>query len=340
MSPNQKGQPSYMTEVSEQKNNEQNNNQNQQNQTQQMEQQNQNQNTEQNTEQNQQTEQTENTEQSEQDRNKPLNSIDEAVDALNDDEAGVNDSQSSNEEDKKVIDIDGETKVSMNELKDGFQKSQEYETKVDELNKEREAVNGVRDGYTKDAAILKNAYSKLAEFLEGLIPAEPDFELVQTDPASYQYQVALRNNALAELGKIHNAAQAVNNQVQHANMNHVEAYRANEHKKLVSAMPMLQDQKQHSAFQDAIKKTAVEFGFSQNEINSTADHRILQLVHYAGLGKQAEHNQKNAKARTAEKPLNGKPPRPATATASPNKDAMKRLIQTGSIEAAMAVDFE
>ena len=330
MSPNQKGQPSYMTEVSEQKNNEQDNNQNQQ--TQQMEQQ------------NQQTEQTtkntEQSEQTEQDRNKPLDSIDEAVDALNDEEAGINDSQNSTEEDKKIIDIDGETKVSLNELKNGFQKNQEYETKVDELNKEREAVNGIRDGYTKDAAILKNAYSKLAEFLEGLIPAEPDFELVQTDPASYQYQVALRNNALAELGKIHNAAQAVNNQVQHANMNHVEAYRANEHKKLVSAMPMLQDQKQHSAFQDAIKKTAVEFGFSQNEINSTADHRILQLVHYAGLGKQAEHNQKYAKARTAQTPLNGKPPRPATATTSPNKDAMKRLVQTGSIEAAMAVDFE
>ena len=293
------------------------------------------------TEQVEQTNQTSQTEQTNQtsrtDKDKPLNSINEAMDELSDEEV---DPKNTKAEDEKVIDLDGERKVSLSELKEGFQKGEEYETKIEELNQQKESVDGLRDNYNKDAALLKNTYTQLAQFLEGLIPAEPDFELAQSNPSEYQYQMALRNNAIAELTKVYNAAQSVNGQVAEVSKNQIEQYKANEHQKLVKAMPALQDKNQNVAFHDAIKKIATGFGFTPNEINATADHRILQLVHYAGLGKQAEQNQKNARARTAEKPLNGNPPRPATATTSPNKDAMKRLIQTGSIEAAMAVDFE
>lgn len=234
---------------------------------------------------------------------------------------------------------DGE-QVNLGELKKGYFRSKDYTHKTEALAQERKSVEALRESYSQNADVLQTAYHNLTQFLEGLIPAEPDLALAQSDPATYQYQQALRSNAIAELQKVYAGRQEAEGAIQGASEKEIARHRSEEDAKLVAALPMLKDPGRKAAFEASVKKTALEFGFSEQEIGSTADHRILQLVHYARIGKIAEQNRKNAGRRIAEKPRKGGRPNPVSRKPTKNREAMKRLAKTGSFEAAMAVDFD
>jgi len=234
---------------------------------------------------------------------------------------------------------DGE-EVALGELKNGYFRQKDYTHKTEEVAEERKALAATREDYAKNAQSLQTAYSNLSQFLEGLIPPEPDIALAQSDPATYQYQTALRNNAIAELQKVSAAGQEVNNGVQNTYQQDLDRYKADEETKLVKAMPILKQPGRRAAFDAANEKTGLEFGFSKEEIEKTSDHRILRLVHYARMGMTAEQNRKNAGRRVAGKPNAGNRPNTAAAKPSGNGSAMKRLAKSGSLEDAMAVDFD
>ncbi len=234
---------------------------------------------------------------------------------------------------------DGE-QVHLGELKKGYFRNKDYTHKTEALAQERKAADATREKYGQNAQSLQTAYQNLTHFLEGLIPPEPDLGVAQSDPATYQYQVALRNNAIAELQEVYAAGEQANATIQGASEEEIAHFRSAEYAKLFEAMPMLKDPGRKAAFDAANKKTALEFGFSETEIGSTADHRILKLVHYARIGKIAEQNRKNASRRIAEKPRKGTRSNPVAGKPAKNREAMKRLAKTGSFEDALAVDFD
>jgi hypothetical protein len=68
---------------------------------------------------------------------------------------------------------------------------------------------------------------------------------------------------------------------------------------------------------------------------------MFKLAHYAKLGMAAEKAAAKAKTKVANvPPMVTNKRQPGNGKARANQDAMKRLDQTGSIEAAMAVDFD
>jgi pyruvate/2-oxoglutarate dehydrogenase complex dihydrolipoamide acyltransferase (E2) component len=299
------------------------------------------------------------------DEDQGFDTLDEAIGALGDDE-GLTDEQTdpedgdlpsqtrepSGEDDETddgadfddgdgvlVMLGDGE-QVPLGELKKGYFRNKDYTHKTESLAQERKAVEAMRDDYGQNAQSLQIAYQNLTHFLEGLIPSEPDLGLAQSDPATYQYQMALRNNAIAELRRVHAAGEQANATIQGASDDEIARFRSSEAAKLLEALPMLKDPGRKAAFEASVKKTALEFGFSEQEISSTADHRILQLVHYARIGKIAEQNRKNARRRITEKPRKGGRSTPVSDKPTKNREAMRRLAKTGSFEAAMAVDFD
>jgi len=239
----------------------------------------------------------------------------------------------------EVILGDGAT-VALGELKKGYFRQKDYTHKTEALAKERQAVEALREDYGRYRASIEDVQQRVLAFLQSAVPPEPDPTLAQSNPNEYQYQLALRNHALGELQQFYATNDAVGDNVSQVDAAEIERYRSQENDKLLAAMPALKEPGRKAAFDGANRKTALAFGFSEAEIDTTADHRILQLVHYARLGKQAEHNRKHAKRRLAEKPSRGT--RAALAASKPNKnrDAMRRLQQTGTLEDAMQVDFE
>lgn len=236
---------------------------------------------------------------------------------------------------------DGETMTvsELMELRGNGLRQADYTAKTTELAQQRKALEAERGQYAERLQFAETAMQNLAGYLEGLIPPEPSLQLAQSDPSSYQYQRALRESAIGELQKLVQMKGGIDQHKGQASEADQHRYREAEQAKLVKAMPHLSDPLKRTAFDQAVKETAIEFGFSEQEAAGVADARVLQLVHYARLGKRAEHNRNNAKKRV-ETPKQGKA-KPAQQTASDqrNREAMRRLSKTGSYEDALKVDF-
>ena len=241
-----------------------------------------------------------------------------------------------------VVTIDGED-IPLSEIKEwqkGALRQDDYTRKAQAVAADRQALEQERETTRARTAELEQSVQAFAQFVQGLIPPEPPMSLAQQNPGAYTQAKALREQAIAEMGQLFDVKESVEQRQNEWSAADLQRYRDNENAELAKAMPALKDPARLAAFDQRIKSAAQEFGFSEAEIEQTADHRIRQLVHYAALGKKAEANRKNA-ARRVETPKQGKG-RPAQMTASSidNRKAMQRLSKTGSLADALKIDFE
>ncbi len=270
------------------------------------------------------------------------------------DEAGAEDAEESDAEeaepseeeaadgdDDVVVPLADGSQVKLAELKAGYQRQADYTRKTTEVAEERKAVEALRSETTERAQQAELMTQNLLKYVqENLIPPEPQLALARENPGEYQYQMALRQQAIAELGPVLQAQQQAASQQASYTEADVQRMKAAEDKSLIAVMPTLKDPASRAAFDDGVKKAAVDFGFSEDEISQTIDHRILQMAHYAAIGKRAEANQKAAGRRKAA-PQQGARPRPAKSTGNTkNRQAMDRLKKSGSIGDAMSIDID
>lgn len=243
--------------------------------------------------------------------------------------------------DDVLVTLDGDEKVTLKDLKAGYFRQADYTRKTTELAQERKAVEATKATLTERTSVVETALQNLSGYLQGLIPPEPPLQLAQTDPGRYQYQRALRESAIAELGQLVSIKGQVDTHKQSVSEQDQRAYMEAEGAKLVKAMPHLTDPGKRAAFDASVKAAALEFGFSEDEVAATVDHRILRLVHYARIGQRAEANRNNAARRVVETPKEGKA-KPSTVPARvvQNQRALRQLSKTGSLADAMKIDFD
>jgi hypothetical protein len=149
----------------------------------------------------------------------------------------------------------------------------------------------------------------------------------------------LRENAIAELGQLVSIKGQVDTHNQAVSEAELREYRDREQAALVKAMPALADPVKRVAFDQSVKVAAKAFGFTDDEISATADHRILRLVHFARLGQKAEENRNNAKKRI-ETPRMGKATPAIAPVNAAQEKAKRRHAQIGTIKSALAIDFD
>lgn len=269
------------------------------------------------------------------------------ADSEADSEADEPDDDESEGEDDEVdgdaeITLPGGETITVSQLEGwraGGLRQADYTQKTTELAREREAVETLQKEYGERREFVEGTLNKLTEYLQGLIPEEPPLSLAQQDPSQYQWQKAMRESAIAEIGKVLQVKKDVEEHKGEASEGDQKRYVEDEKAKLVKAMPHLSDPARMDAFRKSAVEAAVdEFGFSQQEADATHDARVLQLVHYARKGKLAERNRNNAKRRV-ETPKQGKPKTGKPQPDQKNREAMRRLSKTGSIDDALSVDF-
>lgn len=247
-------------------------------------------------------------------------------------EAGEEDEASTPEPGDDVsVTVNGE-KLTLNELKRGYLREGDYTRKTQALsNKEKDlGAMSARVTQTVDA---------IADFLVRQIPAAPDPSLAMTDPGKFVQQKAVYeaavqqvNALLSQAGEAKTVADELTNQ-QRADL------LREEHAKLAEAFPSVATDEGRKKFFDEAATAAKELGYSEDEIKAVADHRMFKLAHYAMLGMRAEQ----AKAKAREKVQNAPPVAPQkrqqganAAQSTRNKEAVKRLARTGSIDDAVA----
>ena len=245
-------------------------------------------------------------------------------------------------DDSVIVHLDGGEEVTLEDLKKGYFRQADYTEKTQKLAKEREQSEILRTRYEKQISDAETTLNVVRGFVENLIPVEPSLELAQSNPRDYQYQKALREQALQELNALSQVGGQIDAQKQEAYVQELAQYEKQENVKLVEAMPHLKDSKKRAAFEGSVAGAAEQFGFTSADLENAKDHRIKLALHYAALGKKAEQNRRNAKSRVAETPKKGRGKvqsrKPTVSTK--NREAMQRLKKSGSLADALDIDFD
>jgi hypothetical protein len=176
-------------------------------------------------------------------------------------------------------------------------------------------------------------------------PQKPDISLLATNPNEYHLQLAYYQQFTERLSSIVAKAEQAKDVKNTLSEQQRAAIQNDELGKLREAMPQLSDPKKGKEFAEKFIETGTHFGFSEAELNSTMDHRLFVLSHYARLGLEAE----KAKATVAKKTVIAKPVVTVRKSTKPNgsdrsfvqnKDAMRRLSKSGSIHDAVKIDWD
>lgn len=237
--------------------------------------------------------------------------------------------------DDVTVTVNGE-KLALSELKSGYMRRADHTRKTQELSNQRQALSDLSNRVT-------TSVNAIAELLTASVPPMPDQALALTDPQKHYRMKVLHDTAMAKVAEVIEKAnepkEAVNQLTQQQRAELIQS----ENAKLVEAFPQTATPEGRKKFFESAASVARELGYSDEEIGQATDHRMFALAHYARIGMQAEASKAKAKQKVANVPPVAPAKRQPSTNASKarrNQEAMKRLNNLGSIEAALAVDWE
>lgn len=281
------------------------------------------------------------------DDDQTFDTIEDALEALADNEDVTEEPQAEDEPEEEseddTVELDDGTTATLEELKEAKLKEKafqaDYTRKTQEVAQERKAVEATKAQLNERTEYIESVVQNLSAYLEKLIPADPPLSLAQTDPGRYQYQRALRENAIAELNQLVQVKERIDTHKQAVSTEEFKAYQDREQAALLKKRPELSDPARRAAFDETVKATALSLGFTEAEIAQTADHRILDLVYLARIGQKAIENRNNAKRRVETPKAARVAPKPAPVNVQ-NKKAMHALSKSGRFADALKIDFD
>lgn len=250
---------------------------------------------------------------------------------------GEGEADASNPEPKDdvTVSVNGE-QLPLRELKSGYMRQADYSRKTQEVATKRRDLEAL-------SARVTNSVNVIADFLAKQLPEAPDPTLAMTDPGAYVQKKALHDTSMAQLNAILSQVGDVKEVGNTLTAEQRSELLQSENAKLASAFPVTANPDGRKKFFEAAAGAARELGYSDEEIKAVSDHRMFALAHYAKLGMQAE----KAKAKAAKKVENVPPVAPQkrqpgvnAAKTQQNKEAVKRLSRSGSLEDALAVDWD
>lgn len=234
------------------------------------------------------------------------------------------------------VTVNGE-KVALSELKAGYQRQADYSRKTQEVAEKRKGLEAL-------SARVNQTVEAVADFLIKQIPPAPDPQLAMTDPNRFVQMKAMHEAATAQISALLEQAGQVKQVEQALTNEQKRELLMQENAKLVERFPVTATKEGHAKFFETAATAAKELGYSDDEIKSVMDHRMFALAHYAAMGMRAEKAQAKAKAKVQNAPPVASPKAQKqgvnASKARRNQEAMKRLARTGSIEDALAIDFD
>lgn len=234
------------------------------------------------------------------------------------------------------VTVNGE-KIALSELKAGYQRQADYSRKTQEVAEKRKGLEAL-------SARVIQTVEAVADFLIKQIPPEPDPQLAMTDPNRFVQMKAMHDAASAQVSALLDQTGQVKQVEQALTAEQKRELLQQENAKLVERFPVTATKEGHAKFFETATNAAKELGYSDDEIKSVMDHRTFALAYYAAMGMRAEKAQAKAKAKVQNAPPVASPKAQKqgvnASKARRNQEAMKRLARTGSIEDALAIDFD
>jgi len=118
---------------------------------------------------------------------------------------------------------------------------------------------------------------------------------------------------------------------------HLAQYRQAQDAKLMQVRPDLKDDAKRKVFDDSIRKTALSFGFTEQDLSGPFDHRLLLMVEKAAIGVAAENARAAVRRKQAAKPSKGRRPRRGVAPKGKGQEARQAYASNPTASTAHAL---
>ena len=297
--------------------------------------------------------------QAELDETQPAEESEEDLEApaSEDDESGVEDApddesseeQSGEEEETEegeqpqtfTVKVDGkEVSVTLDELQKGYSRTQDYTRKTQQIAEVRKQVE--QETYAVRAE--REQYAQLLGALQTqLQSSEPQVDLERLyheDPIEWVRQKEVMRERQEKLGAIQSEQQRLSQVAQYEQQRAMEAQLASQQEALLAALPDWKDPKKAKAEKALVIESAKAAGFTDEDLKSVYDHRLVLLLRKAALFDQMVSKRQGIKPVVNNGPRTAKPGAAGrVSTTTESTRAKQRLAKSGRIDdAASAIE--
>ena len=297
--------------------------------------------------------------QAELDETQPVEESDEDSEtaASEEDESGVEDApdeetseeQSGEEEETEegeqpqtfTVKVDGkEVSVTLDELQKGYSRTQDYTRKTQQIAEVRKQA----EQETQAVRAEREQYAQLLGALQAqLQSSEPQVDLERLyheDPIEWVRQKEVMRERQEKLGAIQSEQQRLSQVSQYEQQRAMEAQLASQQEALLAALPDWKDPKKAKAEKALVIESAKAAGFTDEDLKSVYDHRLVLLLRKAALFDQMVSKRQGIKPVVNNGPRTAKPGAAGrVSTTTESVRAKQRLAKTGRIDdAASAIE--
>jgi hypothetical protein len=238
---------------------------------------------------------------------------------------------------KVKVKINGEEKeVTLDELKNGYQRQSDYTSKTQELAQQRQELGAKEQEYTsflQSIPMLAQVAQTNIQEAQGKLYSAEFITLAESDPAQYISEKAKLESIIIQNSNAAQQMQVQYNQYQQQQADYQKQYF--EHQ-LVQANEVLSKEIEGWAdgtVIDSLRDFATNsIGFKANELDGLIDPRQVRVLHKAMLYDQMMANQNATQKKVQAVP--SKTLRPGTATTTQQQDEftqkMNKVVSTGN----------
>jgi hypothetical protein len=278
--------------------------------------------------------------------------------ASEDDESGVEDApdeetseeQSGEEEEQEeqeqpqtfTVKVDGkEVAVTLDELQKGYSRTQDYTRKTQQIAEVRKQV----EAETQAVRAERGQYAQLLGALQAQLQAsEPQVDLdrlYNEDPIEWVRQKEVLRDRQEKAYAIQAEQQRLIQLSQQEQQQSMQQHLESQKDALLAALPEWKDAKKAKLEKAMLIESAKSAGFSDEDLKSVYDHRLVLLLRKAALFDQM------VSKRQGIKPVTNNGPRPAkpgaagrVSTTNESMRAQQRLAKTGRVDDAADAIFK
>ena len=253
-------------------------------------------------------------------------------------QSDVQEKPDSTEEQLHKVKVAGqEFDVTLDELRNGYQRDADYRQKTEELSNQRKQFQSESEkqrlDYSQKLNELNQSLSVAQQDLNAEINSADLDKLYDEDPteaARVERKLKKKQDALSQsLQK----AQAEQKQ-------QFETFLQDQQRKLVSKMPEFSDPAKASSLKANMKNTLNNYGFNDQEVAQVYDHRIVMLVNDAMKYRSMQNSKPNL-AKKISKPSkvfsSGVKQGKAEINQKARKEKFSRLRKSGSVKDASSI---
>jgi hypothetical protein len=206
-------------------------------------------------------------------------------------QSDVQEKQDSTEEQLHKVKVAGqEFDVTLDELRNGYQRDADYRQKTEELSYQRKQFQSESEKQRLDYS------QKLNELNQSLSVAQQDLnaEINSADlDRLYDEDPTEAAKVERKLKKKQNALNQSLQQAQAEQKQQFETFLQDQQRKLVSKMPEFSDPAKASSLKANMKNTLNNYGFNDQEVAQVYDHRIVMLVNDAMKYRSMQNSKPN-----------------------------------------------